>query len=53
MENEANSKTDDKATDSLEPIGALIPVVVNKDSTSNDGETDETGSKEEQAQGKR
>ena len=47
MENEANSKNDDKATDALEPIGAPIPVVVNKASTSNDGTTEETVSKEE------
>lgn len=47
MENEANSKNDDKATDALEPIGAPIPVVVNKASTSNDGATEETVSKAE------
>lgn len=47
VENEANSKTDDKATDSLDPIDTPISGEVNEASTSNVGATDDTRFKEE------
>ena len=47
VENQVNSKTDYKANDSLDPIDTPIPGVVNEASTSNDGATENTRSKED------
>ena len=47
IENNVHSQTDDKSIDSLDPIDTPIPGEVNEASTSNDGATDDTASKEE------